>query len=88
MPKFYEKKELYIDPIDFLEKCDSGEIEKIIDHLEEMGSLKNYRKLYTPYSFIGLLEEEFQKSIQKISESRHRITLEEEEIIKKISGRL
>jgi hypothetical protein len=37
---------------------------------------------------MGILEEEFQERIQKLSESRHRLTLEEEEIIKKISDRL
>jgi phenylpyruvate tautomerase PptA (4-oxalocrotonate tautomerase family) len=36
---------------------------------------------------MGILEEEFQEMISKISESIHRLTSEEEEVIKKISRR-
>jgi hypothetical protein len=86
MPSFYEEAEFDIDPCDFLDECNSREIEDIIEYLEENGYLKNHDKSYTKAG--GLLEEEFQERIQKISESRHRLTLEEEETIKKISERL
>ena len=87
MPTFYEQTDFDISVDDFLEECDRREIEEVIDYLEEMGYLKNHKRSEggTP---VGILEEEFQERIQKLSESRHRLTLEEEEIIKKISDRL
>jgi hypothetical protein len=87
MPTFYEETEFDISTDDFLEECDKDEIENIIDYLEEMGHLKNHKRSEGG-SPMGILEEEFQERIQKLSESRHRLTLEEEEIIKKISDRL
>jgi SOS response regulatory protein OraA/RecX len=87
MPTFYEETDFDIGVDDFLEECSNFEIEEVIDYLEEMGYLKNYKRSEggTP---VGILEEEFQERIKKLSESRHRLTLEEEEIIKKISDRL
>ena len=87
MPTFYEETEFNISTDDFLEECDKDEIENIIDYLEEMGHLKNLKRTSDGNS-TGILEDEFQEKIQKISESRHRLTLEEEEMIKKISDRL
>ena len=87
MPTFYEETDFDISVDDFLEECSSFELEEIIDYLEEMGYLKNHKRAEGGGP-IGILEEEFQEKIQKISESRHRLTLEEEETIKKISDRL
>jgi len=87
MPTFYEETDFVISTDDFLEECDKDEIENIIDYLEEMGYLKNHKRTPDGNS-TGILEEEFQERIQKLSESRHRLTLEEEETIKKISDRL
>jgi hypothetical protein len=87
MPTFYEEADFDISVDDFLEECSSFELEEIIDYLEEMGYLKNHKRAEGGGP-IGILEEEFQEKIQKISESRHRLTLEEEEIIKKISDGL
>jgi len=87
MPTFYEEADFDIGVDDFLEECSSFELEEIIDYLEEMGYLKNHKRAEGGGP-IGILEEEFQEKIQKISESRHRLTLEEEEIIKKISDGL
>jgi hypothetical protein len=87
MPTFYEEADFDISVDDFLEECSSFELEEIIDYLEEMGYLKNHKRAEGGGP-IGILEEEFQEKIQKISESRHRLTLEEEETIKKISDGL
>ena len=87
MPTFYEEADFDISVDDFLEECSSFELEEIIDYIEEMGYLKNHKRA-EGRGPIGILEEEFQEKIQKISESRHRLTLEEEEIIKKISDGL
>ena len=86
MPTFSEEIDFVITTYDFLDDCDNHEIENIIDYLEELGYLKNFKR--TPGGNLGISEEEFQERIQKISESRHRLTLEEEETIKKISDRL
>jgi hypothetical protein len=87
MPTFYEETDFDISVDDFLEECSNFEIEEVIDYLEEMGYLKNHKRSERG-SPMGILEEEFQERIQKLSESRHRLTLEEEETIKKISDRL
>ena len=87
MPTFYEETDFDISVDDFLEECSRFELEEVIDYLEEMGYLKNHKRAEGGGP-IGILEEEFQEKIQKISESRHRLTLEEEEIIKKISDGL
>jgi hypothetical protein len=87
MPRFYEETEFDIGPCDFLDDCSSGEIEEIIEYLEENGYLKNHSSIAKSKE-MGILEDEFQQKIQKISESRHILTLEEEEVIKKISDRL
>ncbi len=87
MPTFYEETDFDITVDDFLEECTKHELDEVIDYLEEMGYLKNHKR--TPDGNpTGIFEEEFQERIQKLSESRHRLTLEEEEIIKKISDRL
>lgn len=84
MPTFYEETDFDISTDDFLEECTKDELDEVIDYLEEMGYLKNHKRT----SEGNALEEEFRERIQKITESRHRLTLEEEEIIKKISDRL
>jgi hypothetical protein len=87
MPTFYEETDFDISVDGFLGECSTFEIEEVIDYLEEMGYLKNHKRSEGG-SPMGILEEEFQERIQKLSEFRHRLTLEEEEIIKKISDRL
>ena len=86
MPTFSEEIDFVISTYDFLDDCNNHEIENIIDYLEELGYLKNFKRT-TGGNWV-ISEEEFQERIQKISESRHRLTLEEEETIKKISDRL
>jgi hypothetical protein len=87
MPTFSEETDFDISVDDFLEECTKHELEEVIDYLEEMGYLKKYGR--TPEgNSLGILEEEFQERIQKISESRHRLTSEEDEAIKTISDRL
>lgn len=90
MPKFYQEVDFdvcsNIETDEFLDKCSENEINEVIDYLEEMGYLKDLKRLSG--STTGFLEEEFQERIQKISESRHRLTLEEEDLIRKISDRL
>jgi ribosomal protein S8 len=88
MPTFYEETDFNISVDDFLGECSSEDLEEVIDYLKEMGYLKNYKRSEDVSSSMGFLEEEFQEKIQKISEFRHRLTLEEEEVIKKISDRL
>jgi hypothetical protein len=87
MPIFYEESEFDIDPCDFLDECTPSDITEIIEYLVENKYLKNNYPI-SKNKGLGLLEEEFQEKIQKISESRHRLTIEEEEIIKRIADRL
>jgi len=44
MPTFSEEIDFVITTYDFLDDCDNHEIENIIDYLEELGYLKNFKR--------------------------------------------
>ena len=85
MPSFYEEAEFDIDVTDFLEECSIREIEEVIQYLQDMGYLS---KAGISSRDENPLEIKFQEDINKISSSRLRLTIGEEEIISNIAGRL
>lgn len=68
-----------IDPIDFIEQCTSLELGQLVDILIRMGHLDQASSAN---------EEMFNESLYKIIENKHRLTIQEEEIIEKIANRL
>lgn len=68
-----------IDPIEFIEQCTSFELGQLVDILIRRGHLDQASSAN---------EEMFNESLYKIIENKHRLTIEEEEIIEKIANRL
>jgi hypothetical protein len=84
MPDFYVD-DLDISPSDFVDACSKREIAELIEILVEDGYVDN-QSILTSNSTYG--DESYTKALVKLSESRLRLTNEEEEMIKKIADRL
>jgi hypothetical protein len=84
MPDFYVD-DLDISPSDFVDACSKREIAELIEILIEDGYVDNQSILKTNGTYD---DESYTKALIKLSESRRRLTNEEEEIIKKIAERL
>ena len=82
MPDF--TSEIEIDVEEFWDECSRHEREELVDLLEEQGYVKRTvpkgvkPSHYTP----NLMEIEWNDMIDKLSELRQRITIEEEQTIK------
>jgi hypothetical protein len=84
MPDFYVD-DLDISPSEFVEACSKREIERLLEILIEEEYIDDKQILKsgkTPNDDIYI------EALIKLSESRFRLTNEEEEIIKKIANRL
>jgi hypothetical protein len=85
MPDFYVG-DLDISPDEFVAACSDRELNELLDILMDEGIIKeNY---LTNNTNDNILDEIFNEALQKIAISRHRLTSEEEEIIKVIASRL
>ena len=84
MPDFYVD-DLNISPSDFVDACSKREIAELIEILVEDGYVDNQSILTSNRTYS---DESYTKALVKLSESRLRLTNEEEEIIKKIADRL
>jgi uncharacterized protein YqgV (UPF0045/DUF77 family) len=82
MPTFYAE-DIDIDPDEFLDSCDSQEIEELIDCLVEDGYVV---RVNTPSETIA--DGELDQALAKIKHFRTQLTAEEEEILKKIGNRV
>ena len=82
MPTFYAE-DIDIDPDEFISSCDRYEIEELIDCLVEDGYVI---RVNTPSKTIA--NEELDQALAKIKYYRTQLTVEEEEIIKKIGNRV
>jgi hypothetical protein len=84
MPDFYVD-DLNISPSDFVDACSKKEINELIEILIEDGYIDN-ESIST--NNVTYDDELYGKVLIKLSKSRHRLTNEEEEIIKKIADKL
>lgn len=78
----YYDVQIDIEVEDFLEECDEKDIQKIIEYLKDEGYLNE--RYYIPPPNKNFLDEEWENVINTLNESRHKLTIEEEETIKKI----
>lgn len=89
MPRFYEYVETEVDldisVEDFLDECDSSDIEDIIKRLNKEGYLTSLICLDDDNK--SLIQIEMEENLTKILNNRHNLTMEEEEIIKKIASK-
>jgi hypothetical protein len=81
----YIDVEMDVSVDDFLNSCDSSDIEEIIEALVEDGWIKKINIIDGKNN--SILENEFNNIINKISDNRLLLTNEEEEILRKISNR-
>ena len=81
----YIDVEMDVSVDDFLNSCDSSDIEEIIEALVEDGWIKKINIINGKNN--SILENEFNNIINKISDNRLLLTNEEEEILRKISNR-
>jgi hypothetical protein len=84
MADFYVD-DLNISPSDFVDACSKKEINELIEILIEDGYIDN-ESIST--NNVTYDDELYGKVLIKLSKSRHRLTNEEEEIIKKIADKL
>lgn len=82
MPTFQNDAEIDVD--EFIEACSPREIKRLIKILVEYGHI-NEENL--DLSKISINEMEFRENLSYLSEKFHILTLEEEELIRKISKR-
>ena len=82
MPTFYAE-DIDIDPDEFISSCDRYEIEELIDCLVEDGYVIRVNAQSETVS-----DEELDQALAKIKYYRTQLTVEEEEIIKKIGNRV
>jgi hypothetical protein len=83
MPEF--RNYVDIDPSDYVWECSKSEIKELIEVLNEKGYIS------TSSGVIGednLMDLEYKNALDKLYSKRVYLTLEEEEIIKKIANRL
>jgi hypothetical protein len=85
MPDF-DVADLEITPNDFIDACDEREINEIIERLRDDGYILPID--IEPSVKPSVLDYLFNDAIIKISQSKHRLTIEEENIIINIANRL
>lgn len=74
-----------IEPKEFVDNCNDGEIEELVDILIEEGHLDGIP--VTSHRHHNLLDEEWAKTIGKLNRSRLLLSNEEENLIKNIANR-
>ena len=84
MPDFSTEIDIYVD--EFWNECSRSEKNELIDLLVEEGHVMRVpnNSLDDEKQKPSLIEIEWENTIGKLSQSRQRITLEEEEIIKNL----
>jgi ribosomal protein S8 len=86
MPTIYQQAEIEVSIDEFYSECSSSEKEELIDYLKDDGYLKD--EVIIDEDNSTYLENEFNIALQKLSANRLVLSIEEEEIIKKIASRL
>jgi len=88
MPTFYQQEEfnVNIEVDEFLDRCDSSEINEVIDYLIDTGNI--YKKCRAvDYELYSVPEKDYQDALNKLQGKWNMLTKEEEELILKIASR-
>ena len=87
MPRFTDwietEAEMDVSVDEFISECSARDIEKLIEALREDGYLAPKDLLTNSF-----LDEELSQALSKIAHFRNILTVEEEELIKKIGNRV
>jgi hypothetical protein len=86
MATFWKETEISLDVNEIYENLSDREIKKLIDFFVKDGFVISK----TPYEnkSLSLLDKEWETAILTLNENRHRLSKEDEEIIKNISNKL
>jgi len=86
MATFWKETEISLDINEIYDNLSDREIKKLIDFFVEDGFVISK----TPYEnkSLNLLDKEWETAILTLNENRHRLSKEDEEIIKNISNKL
>lgn len=81
--------EVDVDPSDFVDACTSRERQELIDYLVECGYIsedqKDIKKTNHGVRNPNINDNNYWKSLDVLSKSRHLLSLDEEEMINKLS---
>ena len=86
MATFWKETEISLEVNEIYDNLSDREIKKLIDFFVEDGFVISK----TPYEnkSLNLLDKEWETAILTLNENRHRLSKEDEEIIKNISNKL
>ena len=85
MPSFYVE-DIDIDPSDFVDACDKGEIQELIEALIDDGYIDE--PIVTEPDRDNLMDISFKEALSKLQHKRIYLTLEEEQFILDLANRL
>ena len=88
MPKFYQTEEfdVNIEVDEFLDKCNSSQIDEVIDYLIDTGNI-NRKCRNIDYELYNVPEKQYQEALDKLSGKWNMLTSEEEQLILNIAKR-
>jgi ABC-type histidine transport system ATPase subunit len=86
MAKFWTEAEIDLDIEDIYENLSDREVNKLIKLLAEEGEVISTNT--SKNESISFLDEEWKKTLIKLMGNRHRLSNEDEEIIKQIANKL
>lgn len=84
MATFWETCEVEVTPQKIYEKLSIREEKELISIFEDRGKAVGF----DPKEDRTFMDEQWQKAILKLAKGRHRLTVEEEDAVKKIADRL
>ena len=87
MPDF--SAEIDIDAWDYISACSNREVKELIEALVEDGHLDSFNGQVKPANVHNsLLDDEWSETLNKLRDSRHLLSVEEENTIIKIANKL
>ena len=87
MPDF--STEIDIDAWDYISACSNREVKELIEALVEDGHLDSFNGQVKPANVHNsLLDDEWSETLNKLRDSRHLLSVEEENTIIKIANKL
>ena len=87
MPDF--STEIDIDAWDYISACSNREVKELIEALVENGHLDSFNGQVKPANVHNsLLDDEWSETLNKLRDSRHLLSVEEENTIIKIANKL
>jgi hypothetical protein len=81
----YFSTEIDIEPWEYIAECSRREIEDLIESLVEDGHLDSFNGKVKPSNSNTLMDNEWNEALEKLRNSRHLLSIEEENRITEIT---